>query len=88
MLTLFIFYYYRTRVAKLRLADRMLIYFKLDYQEAWPPMQKNLIYINIFKYEKNLYTNIYSIIIYIYNYYTIYIFAKDHIYKCRITVHN
>ena len=26
------------RVAKLRLASRMLIHFKLDYQGAWPPL--------------------------------------------------
>ena len=29
--------WYIARVAKLRLASRMLIHFKLDYQEALPP---------------------------------------------------
>ena len=29
---------YITRVAKLRLASRMLIHFKLGYQGAWPPL--------------------------------------------------
>ena len=29
---------YITRVAKLRIASRMLIHFKLDYQGAWPPL--------------------------------------------------
>ena len=44
---------FKPRVAKLRLASRMLIHFKLDYQGACPP----LLYYNVGKQIKDYNTN-------------------------------